>query len=40
MLTLVEDGRRLLADGVTSVDEILRVTRDETRTNGAAAKEG
>jgi type II secretory ATPase GspE/PulE/Tfp pilus assembly ATPase PilB-like protein len=37
MRTLAEDGWRLVADGVTSVDEVLRVTRDEQRngTNGS-----
>ncbi len=37
MRTLAEDGWRLVVDGVTSVDEVLRVTRDEQRngTNGS-----
>jgi len=37
MHTLAEDGWRLVASGVTSMDEVLRVTRDEQRngTNGA-----
>lgn len=37
MRSLAEDGWRLVADGVTSVDEVLRVTRDDQRltSNGA-----
>jgi len=39
LCTLSEDGWRLVAEGVTTVDEVLRVTKDE-RINGAVVMNG
>ena len=40
MLTLYEDGLRKVALGLTSVEEVLRVTQDQSEADGAAAAEG